>query len=55
MVLVLVLAVAVGGLLLYRNGAFDKAANPENNDTNINVTIPTPTAPGNEGGSEPQP
>src|SRR3989344_286477 len=37
---IILLAVIVGGIVLFRNGAFNnQAAQP---DTNINVTIPTP-------------
>jgi len=44
---IILLAVIVGGIVLFRNGAFNnQAAQP---DTNINVTIPTPT--GGNGGT----
>ena len=39
--LVIIIAVVVGGIILYRKGAFRAA--PASNDTNINVTLPTPT------------
>lgn len=38
--LVIIIAVVVGGILLYRSGAF-RAVAPAS-DTNINVTVPTP-------------
>ena len=38
--LVIIIAVVVGGILLYRNGAF-RAVAPAGN-TNINVTVPNP-------------
>ena len=45
--LIILVAVVVGGVVLFRNGAFNnQAAQP---DTNINVTIPTPT--GGAGGA----
>ncbi len=37
--LVVIIGLVVGGVLLYRNGVFNKAAPA---DTNINVTLPTP-------------
>ena len=44
---IILLAVVGGGVVLFRNGAFNnQAAQP---DTNINVTIPTPT--GGNGGT----
>ena len=46
---IILLAVIVGGIVLFRNGAFNnQAAEP---DTNINVTIPTPTG-GNGGATQ---
>lgn len=41
--LVIIIAIVVGGVLLYRSGAFKGGAN----DTNINVTLPNPTNPSN--------
>ncbi len=41
--LVLIIAFVVGGVILYRRGAFRTAA-PAGN-TNINVTVPNPTNP----------
>jgi len=47
--LIILVAVVVGGVVLFRNGAFNnQAAEP---DTNINVTIPTPTG-GNGGATQ---
>ncbi len=37
--LVIIIGLVVGGVVLYRNGVFNKAAPAENN---INVTIPNP-------------
>lgn len=45
--LILVLLVVVGGIFLYQRGAF-RAAAPAGG-TNINVTIPNPTAGGTGG------
>lgn len=45
--LIILLAVVVGGVFLFRSGALNKNNAPT--DTNINVTIPTPT--GGNGGS----
>ena len=43
--LVIVLAVIIGGVVLYQKGFFG-TANPSNpSDTNINVTVPNPIAP----------
>lgn len=43
--LVIVIAVVVGGIVLYQNGAF-RAVAPATESTNINVTVPEPaTAP----------
>ncbi|MEK7156183.1 MAG: hypothetical protein AAB790_00035 [Patescibacteria group bacterium] len=44
---VILLAVVVGGVVLFRNGTFNN--NNTQPDTNINVTIPTPT--GGTGGA----
>ena len=38
--LVIIIAVVVGGIVLYRRGAFRAAATASN--TNINVTVPNP-------------
>ena len=43
--LVLIIAVVVGGIILYRRGAF-RAVAPASN-TNINVTVPNPVNPSN--------
>ncbi len=40
--LVIIIAVIVGGIILYRHGAFGNTAQPANS-TNINVTVPNPT------------
>lgn len=45
---IILLAVIVGGVVLFRNGAFNNNNAPT--DTNINVTIPTPT--GGTGGND---
>ena len=42
---IILLAVIVGGFVLYRNGAFNGTEPADT--TNINVTIPTPTDNGN--------
>ena len=41
---VLIIAVVVGGILLYQRGAFKRAA-PATSSTNINVTMPNPDTP----------
>lgn len=46
---VILLAVVVGGVVLFRNGTFNN--NNTQPDTNINVTIPTPTG-GNGGAAQ---
>ncbi len=38
--LVVIIGLVVGGVMLYRNGVFNKQASPA--DTNINVTLPNP-------------
>ena len=41
--LIVLVAVVVGGVYMYRNGFFDRAATTDT--TNINVVVPNPTAP----------
>lgn len=48
--LVIVLAIAVGGVVLYKKGFFDRT--PPADTTNINVTIPTGQGTGNENPAE---
>lgn len=44
--LVVILAVVVGGIVLYQKGYFAAPSQPDT--TNINVTIPTPGADSND-------
>ncbi len=57
--LVLVVALLLGGILLYRNGAFTNGPTPATTeDTNINVTVPNPLpSPDTDGeaGVQPKP
>lgn len=56
--LVIVIAIIVGGVFLYRSGFFWSANSQpaDDNDTNINVSIPTPnTGGGNEQPQDNQP
>lgn len=43
--LVIIIAVIVGGVLLYRNGAFRSAAPAPSNDINITIPAPSVTTP----------
>lgn len=50
--LIIIIAVVVGGYVLYQNGVFNRAA-PAAESTNINVTIPNPVAPATQDTSTP--
>lgn len=42
---VLVVALVIGGIMLYQRGYIGSIAAPKTSDTNINVTIPNPVTP----------
>jgi hypothetical protein len=46
---IILLAVVVGGFVLYRNGAFRGAAPAPAGTTNVNVTVPNPITPAPSG------
>ncbi len=48
--LVIIIALVVGGVILYKKGAFRSAA--PSNDTNINVTIPTGSTDSPDSGAD---
>lgn len=43
--IIILIAVIVGGYVLFQNGAFNQAAPAAPGNTNINVTVPAPVTP----------
>ncbi len=52
--LVVIIALVVGGVLLYQNGFFRGSAPAPADNTNINVTVPNPITPAPTGDGTPQ-
>ena len=48
--LVIIIAVVVGGIVLYKRGVF--RANTSSDTTNVNVTVPNPLNSSNSSGSQ---